>query len=94
MAEKAKAVKTTYTKEGGEVSNRTLLGTMSDNINALDVTDLGVAEREELTKLYNEWLAGQTTFKAFLESQGRSDVAATLKWRSFKSSGLGAFEAL
>jgi conjugal transfer/entry exclusion protein len=90
MAEKARVVKTTYTKEDGSTSDRILLGSISGSITALDVTDLSEAQQTELQTQYTNWLAQQGTFKAFLESQGRADLAQNLKWRSFKQSGLGA----
>lgn len=94
MAEKAKAYKARYTKESGDSSDRVLVGTLGDNVMALDATGLSDGERDELTKLYSDWLAAQPTFKSFLESQGRSDVAATLQWKSFKRSGLSDLTTL
>jgi hypothetical protein len=84
-----------YEKADGEVTTRTIIPTSlpTDLVRAIDITELPLAEREQLLTLYTEYRQYVEAFKANMfnfdtwieHTQGK---AIAPKWRSFKSSGL------
>jgi hypothetical protein len=84
-----------YEKVGGEVTTRTIIPTSlpTDLVRAIDVTELPLAEREQMLTLYKEYKQYVEDFKANMfdfstwieHTQGKQIEP---KWRSFKSSGL------
>lgn len=85
----------TYTSlSKNETKQRTVVPSFvpSDNIKALDVSDLEIVEREQVARLLQEYKKYQQqvlrefadTFENYVEKRDESFDVAKIKWRTFK----------
>lgn len=86
---KASRVKAKYIKEDGSSSPRTLIGHGFQNVLAIDVSGLSDLEADTIQKHYDDYLACQPTFQAYLDERG---INVKPQWKSFKIAGLSEIE--
>ena len=84
-----------YEKDSGDISARVILpvSVPSSNVRAIDLSDVPVLEREEISKLYMEYIAYKEAFMSNMFNfetwvEHSTNKVITPKWRAFKLSGL------
>lgn len=91
----AKITTIIYEKEDGTASSRVIIpvSVPKDLIRAIDLSDVELTERAEIGALFEEYkeyqavyLKNMLTFEKWADHSHNKEL--TLKWRSFKTSGL------